>query len=536
MAWNSLPLSQSGRGAGAAIAAAAFRAAHSRLQSTASSISSISSSSSAKSSSGSGQSTSAHIHPLPASRGGAVLAFAAAGLSFCALDWQGRGGNSRRSGARIAHCATPATPRGSHVYVWGSNIDGQVGVGSALSAPFPVVLSSLPLRPHETVISVAGGPRHSACVTSEGRVFSWGIGATGDVGGAAAAGGPKEVMLPLQKGDRPVSVSCGNGFSLVVTEMGCLYTWGNNTHGQCGRPPHEASGEQDSPPNRGKLFLQGSGNRDVFGGRKQRSSCLSPGKVGGPLATQKVVGASCGDRMCAAVTAEGEVFVWGDVRATGPQGGGDKGGKEAPPHEPRPLPLPPEEGGPARAVAVACGESHCLALSERGCVYTWGSNFYGQLGLGGGLLNVEGPQFVSALKDQHVAAIACGAQHSLCLTQDGKVFVWGYGKDGQCAEPTHLDVPLPLQVDFGGTSGMPSAGRCTQISGGEGHSLALCGEGKIFVWGRGREGQLGRGGLVESPAASRDTPVEVTVGKGEKVVLAACGGCHTIAATTPVNA
>ncbi|CDJ58826.1 regulator of chromosome condensation domain-containing protein, putative [Eimeria maxima] len=394
--------------------------------------------------------------------------------------------------------------------------------GTAVAPPAALLLIALRVRPLEDLMYTRGAP------TSTDR------GAEGDYGGPSTADGPKEILMPLQKGDRPVSVSCGNGFSLVVTQMGCLYTWGSNSHGQCGRPPHDAlPGEQEFGANVNNSSFGGFGSRDVFGGRTRSSSCLPPGEVRGALASQKVVGAACGGRMCAAVTANGEIFVWGDVRTERTLRGNKTEGGKPQPHEPRLVPLPAEEGGPARAVAVACGESHCVALSARGFVYTWGSNFYGQLGLGGGPRTVEGPQLVSALKDEHVASVACGAQHSLCLTQDGKVFVWGYGKDGQCAEPTHLDVPLPLQVDFGGPEGTHSAGRCTQISGGEGHSLALCGKGKIFVWGRGREGQLGRGGLVESPAASRDAPVEVTLGDGEQVVLAACGGCHTLAATKP---
>lgn len=31
---------------------------------------------------------------------------------------------------------------------------------------------------------------------------------------------------------------------------------------------------------------------------------------------------------------------------------------------------------------VACGYAHTLALSDEGVLYVWGSNSYGQLGLG----------------------------------------------------------------------------------------------------------------------------------------------------------
>ncbi|XP_022588093.2 ultraviolet-B receptor UVR8 [Cyclospora cayetanensis] len=464
-----------------------------------------------------------------------LIAIAATGLSAAFLSWQSCTGR-RRSNSQVACCSSSSSSAvpsgGSEVYVWGANIDGQVGVGSGVSVSLPALLSTLPLRPHETVSALSGGARHSACITSEGRVFLWGRGAEGEGGVPSAAEGPREIVLPLQEGDKPILVSCGSDFSLVVTRMGCLYTWGRNTHGQCGRPSSEGPAEQrgGARGSSAPFPLEGIGSRDVFGGRGRSVSSLPPGQVGGQLSGRKVVGASCGDRVCAAVTAEGEVFVWGEARAGGPLGGRSEGGAAAP-HGPRLVPLPAEGGAPACAVAVACGESHCVALSASGRVYAWGSNAYGQLGLGGGARTVEGPHLVTALRDHKVTAIACGALHTLCLTEQGSVFVWGYGKDGQCAEPSHLDVPLPLQVAVEGPSGGPLVGPCTHISGGEGHSLAVCSGGRLFVWGRGREGQLGRGGLIESPAASRDVPLEVLLPGGKRVVTAACGGCHTIAAT-----
>lgn len=492
----------------------------------------------------SGQKSQQHSFDQQCRRDDAFLVVAAGGFTACFFSWQSKRSSSNRD-SRICYCAATAPAATSEVYVWGTNIDGQLGVGSTLSVPLPAILSSVPLKPKERVLAVSGGSRHSACVTSEGRVFAWGRGAGGDAGGPTAAEGPREVVVPLQEGDKAVAVSCGSNHTLVVTQTGALYSWGSNTHGQCGRPPiicpQDAAGDRASSP----YHVEGIGYRDVFRGRAAHSSSLPPGRVGGSLAGRKVIGASCGDRISAAVTEDGDVFVWGEAR-----GGGSLGGAASKvdyQYEPRLVCLAPEgrdaggaTGRKARAVAVACGESHCLALSSEGRVYAWGSNAYGQLGLGGAFRRIEKPQVVTALSEHRVVAIACGALHSLCLTEEGTVFVWGYGRDGQCAQGSRLDVPLPLQVEVGGPSGGvlggPEMGPCTQISGGEGHSLAVCGAGKLFMWGRGREGQLGRGGLIESPAASRDNPVEVRVANGRQVAAAACGGCHTIVCTKPASA
>ncbi|KAL8272955.1 hypothetical protein Esti_003123 [Eimeria stiedai] len=480
----------------------------------------------------------------------ASLAFVAAGLSASVVGWHSnsrsnRGSLSNSDSSRICSCASSTPYPCAEVYVWGSNLDGQLGIDSGLSVSLPAVLTALPLRPKETVSAISGGSRHSACITSEGRVFVWGRGgaAGGSSGGSSAAEGPREVVLPLQDGDTPVAVSCGSNHSLVVTKLGRLYSWGSNSHGQCGRPCFEASQPANEAEASRPSPVEGLGYSDVFGGRLGASSSLPPGQVGGPLAGCKVMGASCGDRVSAAVTADGEIFVWGEARSGGSLGGVSGEGPSN--HEPRRVTLPSRghAGGPSaadqeedsKAVAVACGEGHCLALTSDGRVYAWGSNSYGQLGVGGSPRVVQAPELVTALKEHRVTAISCGALHSLCLTEKGTVFVWGYGKDGQCAQPSRLDVPLPLQVEAAGEGplGGPQMGPCTHVSGGEGHSLAVCGKGRLFMWGRGREGQLGRGALVESSAASRDSPVEVSLGRGKLIRMAACGGCHTIACAEP---
>ena len=49
------------------------------------------------------------------------------------------------------------------------------------------------------------------------------------------------------------------------------------------------------------------------------------------------------------------------------------------------------------------------------------------------------------------------------------------------------------------------------------------------MFGRGREGQLGREDSVESNAGYRTTPKLVETFKGKKVVSVQCGGEHTLA-------
>lgn len=67
-------------------------------------------------------------------------------------------------------------------------------------------------------------------------------------------------------------------------------------------------------------------------------------------------------------------------------------------------------------MAVALGETHCLALKEDGAVVGWGSDMYKQATPpDGGRLNA--------------VAVAAGAYHSLALLWNGTIVTWGNDTD-----------------------------------------------------------------------------------------------------------
>lgn len=52
--------------------------------------------------------------------------------------------------------------------------------------------------------------------------------------------------------------------------------------------------------------------------------------------------------------------------------------------------------------------------------------------------------------------------------------------------------------------------KITKVVCGGGHTGIITAEGKLFLFGRGRDGQLGRGDELESMAAYRTEPKQVT--------------------------
>lgn len=69
-----------------------------------------------------------------------------------------------------------------------------------------------------------------------------------------------------------------------------------------------------------------------------------------------------------------------------------------------------------KIVQIACGATHSLAITEWGQLYVWGSNSRGQLARQ--LIDnfSAKPMLVKSLATKHIVQIASGLYHSLALT------------------------------------------------------------------------------------------------------------------------
>ena len=68
-----------------------------------------------------------------------------------------------------------------------------------------------------------------------------------------------------------------------------------------------------------------------------------------------------------------------------------------------------------------------LAVTESGKVYSWGVNSNQELGHGSNLPNAAYiPTIITKLDEFQVQQVACGSNHSMALTNDGKVLLHTY--------------------------------------------------------------------------------------------------------------
>lgn len=146
---------------------------------------------------------------------------------------------------------------------------------------------------------------------------------------------------------------------------------------------------------------------------------------------------------------------------------------------------------------ISTGSDFVFAISVKGEVYSWGSNLKGQLGQGhfdavlaptkvrtltsivtagsGPVTDVNQSQLAGY---ELVIKVACGALHTLALTNNGRVLACGFGESYALGNGVSKTSPNFEEVSFfKGQSLRPE-----RIAAGTSHSGCLVGK-QVFLWG-----------------------------------------------------
>ncbi|KAJ3614588.1 hypothetical protein NHX12_018159 [Muraenolepis orangiensis] len=178
-----------------------------------------------------------------------------------------------------------------------------------------------------------------------------------------------------------------------------------------------------------------------------------------------------------------------------------------------------------RVIQVACGDHHSIILTEDGQALTWGSNAQGQLGLTFPKPSVlEAPTSVAALSGVPLVQVTAGGAHSFALSVSGTVFGWGQNDAGQLGLGDKTDRSTPVSVEC------LNLKKTVSISCGERHTAVLTKGGVVLTFGSGSYGQLGHNGVLNELR-----PRVVAELWGTAVTQISCGSNHTLALVGPTK-
>jgi alpha-tubulin suppressor-like RCC1 family protein len=140
---------------------------------------------------------------------------------------------------QISRYYSGVTTNQGRVFMWGYNSAGQVGDGTTTSVYLPLdITSNFNLSNDETISDLVLGFDHAGVITSENRILLWGANTTGALGDGTnkAKSLPVDITsnLDLYYGEEIVDFDLGNGFTLVVTNYGHVFSFGSNESGQLG--------------------------------------------------------------------------------------------------------------------------------------------------------------------------------------------------------------------------------------------------------------------------------------------------------------
>ncbi|XP_028033518.1 probable E3 ubiquitin-protein ligase HERC2 [Bombyx mandarina] len=318
------------------------------------------------------------------------------------------------------------------------------------------------------------------------------------------------------------------------SSRGCaVYGWGHNHRGQLGgvegakvrtptpchalaalNPVQLVGGEQTlfavTPD--GKVYATGygAGGRLGIGGIDSVSQPSLLASIQHVFITK--VACNSGGKHCLALSAEGEVYSWGEGE-DGKLGHGNRVSYD------RPKLITALSG--LEVVAIACGGAHSACLTARGRIYTWGKGRYGRLGHGDSEDQLV-PKLVEALATQRVIDVACGSgdAQTLCITDDDNVWSWGDGDYGKLGRGGSDGCKLPMRIDC--LKGL----RVIKVECGSQFSVALCQCGSVYTWGKGDYHRLGHGSYEHVRR-----PMRVTGMQGKMIVSIATGSLHCVACT-----
>ncbi len=368
--------------------------------------------------------------------------------------------------------------KNDHLYTWGSNFDGQLGLGDKYEENYSYFPQEVTyFNSMGDIEQISMGLKHSAAVVNDGTpegdtLYTWGKNDYGELG--LGKGSNYEVNTPTEVTGLPEGdieqIEMGD-FSSSAIISGDLYTWGINSYGQLGLGTGGEQSDYENAPQE-VTYFNSKGDIEQISTGENHSAVILNDDNGGHLYTW-------------GKNNDGQLGLSDDANYLT----GEDGNEYM--NTPQEVTYFNNQGDIEQ---ISMGVSHSAAVMDNE-LYTWGNNHEGQLGLG--IIDGEDQNYPLKVEllDGDIEQISMGDDHSTAVVNDGTsdhLYTWGRNEEGQLGLGTieeSYNTPQEVQL-------LPK-GDIEQISaGGEDTGIILKSQNdtSIYTWGENRLGQLGIGG------------------------------------------
>jgi alpha-tubulin suppressor-like RCC1 family protein len=388
---------------------------------------------------------------------------------------------------------TAAIKTDGTLWTWGSGFDGQLGNAQTTNRSTPVTTFAGGTNWKQ----VSSGDSHTAAIKTDGTLWTWGNGGSGQLGNGVTTGTRSTPVTTFAGGTNWKQVSAGNFHTAAIKTDGTLWTWGLGS-------------AQIIGPQFITTIVGGLGTNDLT----DRSTPVTT-FIGGTNWKQ----VSSGDLYTAAIKTDGTLWTWGYA------GSGQLGSLDAASF--KLTPVTTFAGGtnwadtattePEDLYTLSSGRDHTAAIKTDGTLWTWGDGLDGQLG-NAQTTNRSTPVTTFA-GGTNWKQVSSGDAHTAAIKTDGTLWTWGDGDSGRLGNNQAIDILTPVTTFAGGSS-------WKQVSSGGSYTAAIKTDGTLWTWGSGSNGRLGN-----AQTTDRSTPVTTFAG-GTNWKQVSSGGSHTAAIKT----
>ena len=273
------------------------------------------------------------------------------------------------------------------------------------------------------------------------------------------------------------TIEVGLDHACAIGTAGQMKCWGDGTNGKTGHENTDDYGDQSEEMGQYLMFTDG----------------------GDGMTFDDV---SAGNRFTCGLMSDASVKCWGSNEFLGSNAGVAGSGSLGDGYLEMGEGLQKVNLGDWNATSIAAGGSHACAIVNNGSADSlacWGNNDFGELGVGN-TYNAYGNVPIGHVdlpdRGSGLSQVALGSRHSCLLWSDGEIACWGSNSFGQLGIGSTEDIG-----DEAGEMGssmtlvdLPSDRTATQISAGHNTTCAILDNGRLSCWGFGSYGMLGSEG------------------------------------------